>query len=193
MTTQTINLNLIPQGVSPVIHVSQYDKGQTWIFNIYSGDTTFNIPSGSLVTIEGTKPDNTGFQYACSFSGYAVTATEQQQMTVLSGKVPAELRISKNDELIGTLNFIIQVEPAALSEDTIISETMLPLIEEAAENIELAKEYRETSEAYAVGTRNGTAVPSTDPAYHNNAKYYADNFVGYVTDSQYNAIQTILN
>lgn len=193
MTTQTINLNLIPQGVSPVIHVSQYDKGQTWIFNIYNGDTTFNIPSGSLVTIEGTKPDNTGFQYACSFSGYTVTATEQQQMTVLSGRVPAELRISKNNEIIGTLNFIIQVEPAALSEDTIISETMLPLIEEAAENIGLAKEYRETSEAYAVGTRNGTAVPSTDPAYHNNAKYYADNFVGYVTDTQYSAIQTILS
>lgn len=30
------------------------------------------------------------------------------------------------------------------------------------------------AEAYAVGTRDGVAVESDDPAYHNNAKYYAD-------------------
>ena len=30
------------------------------------------------------------------------------------------------------------------------------------------------SEAYALGTRNGTPVSSDDPAYHNNAKYYSD-------------------
>jgi hypothetical protein len=29
------------------------------------------------------------------------------------------------------------------------------------------------SEAWAVGTRNGTPVPATDPAYQNNAEYYA--------------------
>lgn len=32
----------------------------------------------------------------------------------------------------------------------------------------------EDAEAWAKGTRNGTDVGSTDPAYHNNAKYYAD-------------------
>lgn len=31
------------------------------------------------------------------------------------------------------------------------------------------------AEAWAVGTRNGVAVTAGDPAYHNNAKYYADN------------------
>ena len=30
------------------------------------------------------------------------------------------------------------------------------------------------AEAWAVGTRGGTPVGSTDPAYHNNAKYWAD-------------------
>ena len=32
----------------------------------------------------------------------------------------------------------------------------------------------EDAEAWAKGTRNGVDVESTDPAYHNNAKYYAD-------------------
>ena len=42
------------------------------------------------------------------------------------------------------------------------------------EALALAEEYMQTSEAYAIGKRDGTDVPSTDPAYHNNSKYYSD-------------------
>ena len=41
------------------------------------------------------------------------------------------------------------------------------------------------SEAWAVGQRNGVDVPSTDPTYHNNAKYYkdqAESIVGITVD-----------
>lgn len=37
-----------------------------------------------------------------------------------------------------------------------------------------AEDSAEDAEAWAVGQRNGTDVPSADPAYHNNAKYYKD-------------------
>lgn len=181
MTTQTISLNLIPQGVKPVIHVSQYDKGQTWIFKLMVGDAYYQIPSGSAVTIQGTKKDGTGFQYACSYSGYEITAIEQQQMTILAGDVPAELRITKGDELIGTLNFIIRVEEAALSDNTVVSETELPEFEEVIEFINqvpaieaVIESNKEDSEAWAKGTKNGTPVPSTDDQYHNNSKWYAE-------------------
>lgn len=40
-----------------------------------------------------------------------------------------------------------------------------------------AKEAALVSEAWAVGTRNGQAVPSTDPAYNNNSKYWSENIV----------------
>ena len=36
-----------------------------------------------------------------------------------------------------------------------------------------AQEYTEDAEAWAKGTKDGTAVPSTDPAYQNNSKYYS--------------------
>ena len=195
MTEQTFNLDLIPDGIPPIVHVSQYDKGQIWKFNIIQNNTLFNIPAGSGVTVQGTKKDGTGFQYGCTYSGSQVTVVEEQQMTVFFGDVKAELVIVNGDDLIGTLNFIIRIEPAPLNEDTIISETMLPLIEEAAEvaeQIPAIKGYAETSEAYAVGTRNGTPVTSSDPAYQNNAKYYAENFIGNITDAQWAAIQAIL-
>lgn len=51
----------------------------------------------------------------------------------------------------------------------------------AAASVALVEAYRDTSlynaktaEAYAAGTRGGVDVPSTDAAYHNNAKYYAE-------------------
>lgn len=48
------------------------------------------------------------------------------------------------------------------------------------------------SEAWATGTRNGVPVGSSDPAYHNNAKYYKDQageIVGgdYATKQEFNA------
>ena len=195
MTEQIFNLDLIPDGIPPIVHVSQYDKGPIWKFNIIQNNTLFNIPAGSGVTVQGTKKDGTGFQYGCTYSGSQVTVVEEQQMTVFFGDVKAELVIVNGDDLIGTLNFIIRIEPAPLNNDTIISETMLPLIEEAAEvaeQIPTIKGYAETAEAYAVGTRNSVPVTSGDPAYEHNCKYYADNFVGYITDAQWAAIQAIL-
>lgn len=200
MTTQTFNLDLIPNGVAPIIHVSQYDKGQTWIFNVFADGEPYSIPAGAGVTIQGTKADKTGFQYICSYSGNQITATEEQQMTILPGDVPAEIRITKDDDIIGSINFKIRVEPAALADDTEISETDLAMIEEAIELLDQVPQImsdmvdiEQEAEAWATGTKDGTPVPSTAPQYQNNAKYYAENFVGYVTDTQYNEIQTLLS
>lgn len=190
MTIQTINLNLIPAGVKPIINVSQYDKGQTWLFNLYTGSQPFSIPSGSTVSILGTKPDKTGFQYSCTFSGNVVTVIEQQQMTVIAGDVPAEIRITKSSELIGSLNFIISVEPAALRNDTIISDTELPVL------IDLASGQVKEAEAWAKGTKDGTAVSSSDPQYHNNAYYWCQQAKTYmgpygITDSEWTQLNTL--
>lgn len=44
----------------------------------------------------------------------------------------------------------------------------------AAESARDAAQDALDAEAYAIGTRNGTAVSSTDPAYHNNSKYFSE-------------------
>lgn len=136
MITQTLKLNLIPGQVLPRVNVSQYDAGtRTLQMLLYNGDQAFNIPVGYGGFVQGTKPDRTGFQYAATVTegSNVVTLVVTQQMTAVSGEVTCELVIASGDDRIATVNFILYVEPAALADDTVISETELPLIEQAAE------------------------------------------------------------
>ena len=51
----------------------------------------------------------------------------------------------------------------------------------AAQSAAAAEASEENAEAWAKGTKDGEAVESTDPAYHNNAKYYAEQAGGSAT------------
>ena len=133
MTNQSFNLELIPKGVPPIVHVSQYDKGQTWTITVTENGIPFSIPANTSVTVQGTKPDATGFQYSGTASNSVVTFIVQQQMTVLAGEYDCELVLVNGNDQVATINFILDVEAAALNDETIISETELPLIEQAAE------------------------------------------------------------
>lgn len=190
MITQKINLNLIPNGVMPRVNVSQYDYGsRTLEITLYNGSSLFTIPTGANVVIQGTKKDNRGFQYSnLEFSGSVVTADITQQMTVFEDEVQVELVIitgsGDNTQQLATANFILNVEPAALKSDIVVSETDIPAIQtlpEAMAEVEAAVELIETAlpaiegaEAWAVGTKDGVPVTSEDEQYHNNSKYYAE-------------------
>ena len=135
MNVQHIKLNIIPGGVLPVVHVSQYDHNAGGlVFDIYNGGELYELPEGTTASIEGTKPDEYGFLYpAADVSSHSVTIDIVEQMTVVPGKVICELRLAHQQDNIGTINFILAVEPAGLSDDTEVSETDIPLLREAIE------------------------------------------------------------
>lgn len=168
---QELDLQYAPIGVNPVVHVSQYDVGRQFKLKIYDGSEAYTMPGGTTARIDGLKPDGTAFSYtdAVSVSGNVVTVTTKDQMTVLSGAVICEIRFSDsslND--IGTLNFKLEVEKSPIDNDIPISDTEIPAI------IDLARSHMLNAEAWAVGTKNGVPVESTEPQYENNAKYYSD-------------------
>lgn len=148
MTEQNLNVNVIPGGVMPVVKLNQYDFGlEKLIFTVYDGASPFTMPTGGSVVIQGTKPDKTGFSYACTFSNNVVTADVAQQMTVLAGLVVTELVIKDSSmNRIASANFVLAIEPAALNDETIISETELPtIIAEATEQMQRAEAAAETA------------------------------------------------
>lgn len=137
---QTIKLNLIPNynSLPQTVKLKQYDKtvsavGKTLTFELYEADRPYDIPTGAVVTVRGTKSDKTGYEYECTFDGNQVYCNVEQQMTVFACKYDADLRITKDSNIIGTANFKIDVTESALADDTAISETELPLLEKAIE------------------------------------------------------------
>ena len=192
MRNQTINLNLIPGGVMPVVHLSQFDQDVdgSLIFNIYNGPVPYDL-TDCVAHIQGHKPDGTAFDYQCTVHETYVTAATEYQMTVVAGQYQAEMRISKDGSVVGTVNLVFSVEPSTLT-DVDLSHTDIPElmteIEQAVvatgASAEDAEESAEDSEAWAVGQRNGEDVPDTDPTYHNNAKYYAENAGQGVEDAE---------
>lgn len=169
MYTQINDLNVVPAGVRPVIHVSQYDNHvQALRFNLYKENAVFTIPSGAAVLINGYKPDNTAFSYAATAtSGNTATFSVTQQMTAVAGDVECELRVRTATEIIGTLNFVLRVEEAPLHDDSVLSETEIPLIEQAVDiAANLAEYIQQTLDAAeaASASAQAAATSATDAA-----------------------------
>lgn len=172
MYTQTQDINVIPSGVRPVIYLSQYDnQTQALRFLLYKDDTAFQIPSGAAVLINGLKPDNTGFSYAATAtSGNSATFSVTQQMTAVAGDVECELRVRTESQIIGTLNFILRVEPAPLHDDSVLSETDIPLIEQAVDiAANLAEYIQQTIDAASEASASATNAANSATAAANAA------------------------
>lgn len=192
MRNQTINLNLIPGGVMPVVHLSQFDQDVdgSLIFNIYNGPVPYDL-TDCVAHIQGHKPDGTAFDYQCTVHETYVTSATEYQMTVVAGQYQAEMRISKDGSVVGTVNLVFSVEPSTLT-NVDLSHTDIPElmteIEQAVvatgASAEDAEESAEDSEAWAVGQRNGSDVPDTDPTYHNNAKYWSGQAGRHIEDAE---------
>lgn len=185
MYTQTTNLNLIPQGVPPVVHVSQFDhNANALIFKLYNGASVYSVPNNAAVLINGLKPDGNVFSYqAASVNGQTVTCNCERQMTPLAGITVCELRIRTATEIIGTCNFLLDVEESPLKDDSVISETEIPLIEQAVDIAANLAEYIETT-LNAAQTATNAATAAEQSA--GEASVYNSN-----VEQMYNSLETV--
>ena len=168
MITFGLDLNLIPGKVLPRLNVSQYDKGQTVNVALWDGDVPYSIPTGCTAQVVGTKADKTGFMYQCTIENGQPSFVITDQMTVFPGEVTLEVIIMDADNRIGTVNFILDVERAALADDTQISESDMPIIQQLPEIRAEVEAAAALAEAWAVGP--GT---EQEPSATNNAYYWA--------------------
>ena len=160
MITEQLRLNLIPNGIPPVIHVSQYDVGRTLQFIIYNGSSQYVFTSGESAILLGTKPDGHIFIYDLTISNNVLSIDTTEQMLAIPGNVKAEIRVQGADKDIGTANFIFAVEESPIYKDIIYSDSEIPAIEQAAANIGQAKDAASQAQAY----RNGAQTAATNAA-----------------------------
>lgn len=166
----SFDLNVTPGGIAQNIKLSQYDKTIPVIQAILWQDNSgYSIPAGSNVYIAGTKPDKTGFEYACEYTGSTVTIEVTEQMTAVAGRVNCELIIMAGDGRKGSCNFFLDIEPAALRADIVPSETEIPIIEQIPEIVQEMENNVELAHQWATyGSESET------PSETNNAKYWAE-------------------
>ena len=121
-------LNLIPGACSPEVHLSQYDKGRVVPFKLADGKSAYDVPAGSAIVVKATKPSGLGFIVPVSFEGDMATMTITETMSNEYGRFPAELSITNGDTLIGTANFVLNVERSPHPEGTTDgdAETLIP-------------------------------------------------------------------
>lgn len=123
MQNQTFKLSLKPNDYPPnvpFVYADQYDVGRVFAATVYDADGSLYNFNGETVTVVGTKPSGTGFSYPATASGNTVTFETTGQMTVVAGNVTCGIIIEQDGDRIGTLHFVLHVQPAALSADTII-------------------------------------------------------------------------
>ena len=120
---ERITLNLIPKGIKPICHASQYDKGRQIALDLMD-DLQGYILSTEEIELGVCKPDGNIVTAAIEVTEGAtfVIMETTEQMTACEGDSECELRITKDGAEIGTLNFILRTERYPL-EDGIESDT----------------------------------------------------------------------
>lgn len=138
MAVQKVKCNLVPSLATPVtVSLHQFDKttdseGKVIEVELYNGKELYTVPTGAKAIIRATKPDRTFYEYACTYEGSVVSVEIKEQMTAVKGRYFAELRLTKNGNIIGSASFMIYVEPSTLA-DAVVSESNIPLIEKASQ------------------------------------------------------------
>ena len=98
-------------------------------------------------------------------------------MNIMLNAMPDNTGTNTNNPFNGERNTMEAIANTATNAKT-AAESAKTSAESSASSAETsaqnASQDAEDAEAWAVGQRNGVNVPSTDPAYQNNAKYYKD-------------------
>ena len=145
-------------------------------YNIISGDISeFRTAQEQIIAsqaaLEEVAESITGNVESAQLA--AQTATEKANAAATSAQNAASSESSAksaNTSAQGAKTAAESAKTAAENAKTSAQSSALSA-ETSAQN---AAQDAEDAEAWAVGQRNGVNVPSTDPAYQNNAKYYKD-------------------
>ena len=114
---EIIKLNIIPSGVNPTCHASQYDEGRVIRVELYEGLTPFTLQANDEIGLAIRKPDDKIVTLVVENTedNYVDIVTTKQACAVVGANL-CELTIKRSSVTIGTLNFYMQVERDPLAD-----------------------------------------------------------------------------
>lgn len=167
----TINsrLCIAPIGRPPVIRVSQYDSDFEILFEMYTIESIeWDLEAGTTAKIRGTKTDKRGYSADCDIDieHKLVTVYGDIQMTAAAGPCVYEIVLMKGTKELGSINFTLQVERAALDADTIPSESQIKEIQEIGQKADEIIEAYENLQFDTTPTAGSTKAVTSGGIYN---------------------------
>jgi len=108
---QIVTLDLIPQKEKPIVKLSQYDNNRQVRFMLKENGETYTLAGTEIIEVNIRKPDRNIVVITPSIGANAyVDVLFTKQAAACFGDSFGELSIKSGDTVIGTCNFIIEVE-----------------------------------------------------------------------------------
>lgn len=108
---QIINVDLIPGKVMPILHASQFDKGRSLGVKLYNGGAVYDLTGAEVVSVSVRKPDgNIVTETLTNVGGNELEIITTEQMTACAGASLCEIKIEDSGDVIGSANFVLEVE-----------------------------------------------------------------------------------
>lgn len=117
---QTITLDILNYKISDYIYTKQYDVGRQVKFTVTEHGTPLNL-SNFTIMFELMKPDGTFVldRYYSTTTDFIVPLSEQ--MTPVAGKLPYQITLTENNNLISTVTGYIMCDKAVITDDAVES------------------------------------------------------------------------
>lgn len=108
---QIINVDLIPGKVMPILHASQFDIGRSLGVKLYNGGAVYDLTGAEVVSVSVRKPDgNIVTEALTNAGGSLLEIITTEQMTACAGASLCEIKIEDSGDVIGSANFVLEVE-----------------------------------------------------------------------------------
>lgn len=116
---EQITLDMIPNSHTPIAHISQYDSGRHIRFNLQN----ITLTGSEAVTLKIRKTDGELVSKTIENHTSYVEYVSDKSDCDASGKANCEIVISKDDVVIGSKNFILNIEADPYDDAGVITKT----------------------------------------------------------------------
>ena len=134
----SVNLDITPGGMPPVLHMSQYDTDRQYTVNLKDGGSSYSLGTGATGKVKGFN-GKACFEIEATASGSTVTFQLTDASTDQFGIFPVTLELTNDGETISPLCMIFDVQKAGYTN------------EQAASSPEFENAMEEAAQKYVLG------------------------------------------
>lgn len=128
----SINLDITPGGMPPILHMSQYDTGRFYTVNLKSDGVDFTPGLGTTGVVKGVNGKGVAFAIPVTVSGSTATFQLTPASTDQFGKIAVTLELTIGSNVLSPLAMIFDVQRAGYTnEEAVRSPEFETAIQEA--------------------------------------------------------------